>query len=308
MKNSFRYQEKDSIIHNLSPLVKLGWALALTVEAIIIDHPLFLLAMLLCALAVAAVGKVWREWAVLMRLALLLCLTITLINVLVSYHGSHVLWQADFRIPVIGVPSVTLESLVYGVGMSLRLLTIVAVFAVVTLTVHPDDMLKAMSALKLPSRSVLALSLAARFLPVLMADAERISLVQQSRGLQLDQGGPVRRIRNRAAVLIPLLSNSLDRTVQLAEAMESRAFGSGRRVFYKPLRLRSLDLLGLACLTGGVALAVITIWRGWISYRYFPTLESPYLNAAGWGLLYGILFLAASVIPVAWLIRRRQFD
>jgi energy-coupling factor transport system permease protein len=309
MKMSFRYQEKESAIHKLNPLVKLTWAIGLMVIAIILDHPVVLLALLFSTLPVVAAGRVWRKWAGLMQMTLYLCLAITLINVLVSYQGSHVLWQADFKIPVMGYPAVTLEALLFGVGMSLRLLTIISVFAIVTLTVHPDDILQAMYKVRIPRKSVLVISLATRFLPVLIADAERISAVQQSRGLRLDRGNLIQRVKNRAAVLIPLLSNSLDRTVQLAEAMESRAFGSGKtRVFYKAMNINRLDWLGLVlCLVALMSSILVTV-KGWADYQYFPTFSDFGLTASGWWFLTVILVLITAIVPLAWVAKRRQID
>jgi energy-coupling factor transport system permease protein len=309
MKMNFRYTEQESLIHQINPLVKLVWAVSLTVVAVILDHPLFLLALLLSTLPVVAAGRVWRKWAALMQLTLYLCLAITLINVLVSYHGSHVLWQTDVKIPVLGYPAITLEALLFGVGMSLRLLTVISVFAIVTLTVHPDDILQALYKIKIPHKSVLVMSLAARFLPVLAADAERISAVQQSRGLRLEHGNLVQRIKNRSAVLIPLMSNSLDRTVQLAEAMESRAFGSGKtRVFYKLMRIKGLEWLALSLSLLAVGLAVLIAWNGWAAYQYFPTADRFALTGNGWRLLIVLWILAVSIVPLAWIAGRQPVD
>jgi energy-coupling factor transport system permease protein len=309
MKTSFRYEEKESAIHELNPLVKLVWAISATVIAIILNHPVFLLALFLATLPMVSAGKIWRQWAGLMQMTLYLCLTITLINVLVSYHGTHVLWQANFKIPVMGYPSVTLEALLFGVGMSLRLLTIISVFGIVTLTVHPDDILQAMLKIKIPRKSVMVVSLATRFLPVLMADAERIGTVQQSRGLQIECGNLIQRIKNRTSILIPLLSNSLDRTVRLAEAMESRAFGSGRtRVFFKPMKIGSLDWLVLTLNIVVIIMVSIAAWQGWTAYQYYPTFDELGLNTIESSVLAVLLILIISIVPAAWVAKRRQFD
>jgi len=306
---SFRYEEKESAIHKLNPLVKLFWAVSLMVVAIMINHPVFLLALLLSTLPVVAAGRVWHKWVGLMQMTLCLCLAITLINILVSYHGSHVLWQANFKIPVLGYPAITLEAILFGLGMSLRLLAIISVFAIVTLTVHPDDILQAMLKVKIPCKSVLVVSLSTRFLPVLMTDAERISAVQQSRGLQLERGNLIQHIKNRTAILIPLLSNSLDRTVQVAEAMESRAFGSGKtRVFFKPMKLSHLDRLGLALSILAVITTAVVAWKGWTAYRYYPTFDQFGLNGTEASVLAILLILLTSIVPVAWIAKRRKFD
>lgn len=309
MKMSFRYEETESAIHKLNPLVKLVWGLSLMMVAMLVNHPLFLLLLLLSTLPVVAVSRVWYKWAGLMQMTLYLCLGITMINMLVSYHGTHVLWQANYKIPVLGYPAITLEALVFSLGMSLRLLTVISVFAIVTLTVHPDDILQAMLKVKMPRKPVLVVSLATRFLPVLMADAERISAVQQSRGLQLEQGNLIQRIQNRMAILMPLLANSLDRTVQVAEAMESRAFGSGKiQVFFKPLRIGNLDWLALALSALSAITAAVAAWKGWADYQYYPDFGPFGLNEIEASVLAMLLMLVISIVPVALIAERRQFD
>ncbi|GAG17053.1 unnamed protein product, partial [marine sediment metagenome] len=156
--------------------------------------------------------------------------------------------------------------------MSLRLLTIISAFTILTFTVHPDDIMLAMIKLKLPYKSVMVTSLSTRFIPTLIDDVERISDVQRSRGLELDRGNLVQKIRSRTALIIPLLSNSLDRTVQIAEAMESRAFGSGdKRSFYKEIKLGRLDVPVLILVFLILTQGILMWWWGHGDYQYYPT-------------------------------------
>ena len=252
---SFRYKEKGTAIHKLHPFCKLGWVASILSLTLIFNNPLYLLLLFLSTLPVIIAARVWREWASLMKFTLYLCLTIIIINALVSYHGSHLLWQAPFQVPLIGTPTITLEAIFFGVGMSLRLLAIISAFAVLTFTIHPDDIMLAMIKTKLPYKAVLVTSLSTRFIPTLIDDVERISDVQRSRGLELERGKLMQKIKSRMAIIIPLLSNSLDRTVQIAEAMESRAFGSGeKRSFYKEVKLGKLDVPMLISVFSPIAL------------------------------------------------------
>jgi energy-coupling factor transport system permease protein len=309
MTLSLRYEYRDSPLHTLNPCVKLVWALSLTVISIIIEHPVYLAVMLLSTVGVLGSARILPKWVSIIKMTLYLCLAITLINVLVNHNGIHVLWQAGIKIPVLGYPEVTLEALLFSLGMSLRLLTIISVFTFVTLTVHPDDIVQTMLKVKIPPKSVLVMSLAARFLPVLIADAERISSVQQSRGVILDRGNIVQRIKNRTSVLIPLLSNSLDRTVQLAEAMESRAFGAGKsRSFYKPVRIKTADWVGLSLCFLAVMTSVIMSLNGWAPFRYYPVFDSFALNSFELWLLGLLVVLITSIIPLALITRSQQID
>ncbi len=97
---SFKYQNKGTVIHRLNPLVKMAWGGGILVLSLIFDNPLYVLLLFLAILSLVAVARIWREWASLMRLSLWLGASIIVINALVSYHGTHVLVEAPFKLPV----------------------------------------------------------------------------------------------------------------------------------------------------------------------------------------------------------------
>jgi len=306
---SFRYKDKETAIHKLNPFCKLGWVTSIFVLALIVNNPIYLLLMFLATLPLVIAARVWREWASVIKFAFYLCLAIIVINALVSSHGSHVLWQAPFRLPIIGTPVLTVEAVLFGVGMSLRLLAIISAFAMLTFTTHPDDLMLSMIKMKLPYKSVLVTSLTTRFIPTLIDDVERISDVQRSRGLELDRGNLFQRIKSRMTIIIPLLSNSLDRTVQVAEAMESRAFGHGeRRTFYHEVKLSKFDVGILIVSILPLAIGVFMRWLGWGDYQYYPALEK--IGLGGFeGLMLALLVLALCImVPLAIIKKRTELD
>jgi energy-coupling factor transport system permease protein len=306
---SFRYKDKGTAIHKLNPFCKLGWVTSVFVLALIFDNPVYVALLFLATLPPVIAARVGREWASVMKFAFYLCLAIIIINALVSSHGAHVFWQAPFRIPVLGTPVLTVEAVLFGVGMSLRLLAIISAFAILTFTVHPDDLMLAMIKMKLPYKSVLVTSLTTRFIPTLIDDVERISDVQRSRGLELDRGNLLQRIRSRLAIIIPLLSNSLDRTVQVAEAMESRAFGHGeKRTFYHEVRLSKIDVGILTVSFLPLVLGIFMLWLGQGSYQYYPTLERISLDGLEYFMLALLLLSLGLMAPLASIKKRIELD
>jgi energy-coupling factor transport system permease protein len=305
----FRYTEKTSSIHLLNPLSKLAWAISLTVLTLLLDHPLALLLLFLVTLPPVFFAGIRREWISFMKYSLWLCLTVIVLNVLFSYQGSHVLYSLSWRIPVVGVPQITLEALVFGMSMSLRLLTVISAFTLITLTVHPDDILQALLKIKIPYKSVLVTSLSARFVPALIEDANRISDLQRSRGLETERGNWFRRIRNRAAVLMPLLTNSLDRTVQIAEAMEARGFGSGNgRSFFRSLKITRMDTLALGSALLPLLPTIVLRLRGEGVYQYYPALGGVSLSHFAWSMLAIIVCLFGLMGPLGICQMRRRID
>lgn len=301
---NLRYRPKGTPVHALNPFAKLAWVASIFVLSLLFNHPVYLILLFLSTLPLIIAARIWREWVSLMKFTLYLCLAIIIINALVSSHGTHLLWQAPFQLPLVGTPAITLEAISFGAGMCLRLLAIISAFALLTFTVHPDDIMLAMLKMKLPYKSVLAISLSTRFIPTLIEDAARISDVQRSRGLELDRGRLTQRLKSRMAIIIPLLSNSLDRTVQVAEAMEARAFGSGqKRSFYKEIALKKPDIPALIMGLVPLLLGIFIWWRGMGDYQYYPALAR--LGFTGLeGTLLAMLILSLCLMLPLGLVRR----
>ena len=309
MNLTLTYRPTDSDIHRLNPFVMLAWVTSVLAAAMTVQHPVLLCAVFLVTVPVALVARVGRQWMAMMRLVLWMSVAIIIINALVSQQGSHVLLTAGFRVPLLGTPRLTLEALIFGSAMALRLAAIISAFTLLNLCVHPDDLMRAAIKLRLPYRSVLVTSLSTRFIPVLMADARTIADVQRSRGLAFDRGGIIERIRNGGALILPLLSNSLDRAVQVAEAMESRAYGAPvRRTFYRYSPLTPVDVTALMIVLGGGLLLVVTRALGFAGYPYYPTLGELTMSSSVWLGLGLLSAISATVIAAGALRRRSSID
>lgn len=306
---SYRYQDKDTLIHQLNPFAKLAWVCSISILAVLFDHPLYLTLLFLSTMPVIIMARVWEQWKSLIKYVLYMGLFIVIVNGLVMYHGAHVLVEFNFEIPTLGNPKITLEAIAFGLGMAIRLATIVSACTVLNFTIHPDDLLLIMVKLKLPYKSVLAVSLSTRFIPALADDLERISAVQRSRGLEMDKGKLKQRIKNRGAILLPLLSNSLDRTIQIAEAMESRAFGARKkRSYYRQIEITPLAIVtitaGLLPLFYGAFLRMI----GLGSYLYYPSLQRIDPSVTEWLLILNLAVFLLAIIPLGWIRKRWELD
>jgi energy-coupling factor transport system permease protein len=302
------YRDKDTVIHRLSPLVKLAWGGGLVILSLIFSHPVYIIILFLSIIPLVRLAGVGREWASTLKLALWLGLSIIVINALFSYHGDHVLLAAPFRLPAVGQPVITLEAIAFGAVMALKLAVIISVFSLINLTVHPDDIMAVSLKMRLPYKSVLVTSLSTRFVPCLVEDIGRISDSYRTRGVQLDAGGWFKRVKNRAKITTALLANSLDRSVQIAEAMEARAFGSGKkRVFYKEINISKIDAaalgVGLLPLAAGITVRVL----GYGDYQYYPRLASTG-GGGEWALAAVMLLLLAAIMPLAFIKRRFELD
>ena len=147
--------------------------------------------------------------------ALLSGLAVFLVTPFVASVGWHVIWSGP-TVPVLGQLDVTREELYNGLFQGLRLTAVALAFAAYALLLDHDRLVQSA---RFARRSVLAVALATRLVPTLERDAA--GLVEALRG----RGVEVTGVRGRGRMLVPLLAGSLERSLNLAEAMEARGYG-----------------------------------------------------------------------------------
>jgi energy-coupling factor transport system permease protein len=126
--------------------------------------------------------------------------------------------------------------------MTLRFVVLIGSFSVFFLTTSPDHLGLALQQSRVPYEFCFAFTTAVRFVPVLADEAQSIMDAQKARGLELEKGNLFKRIRNYIPILIPLIVNAIRRSLELAEAMESRAWGASKnRTNLYSLKLKQVD-------------------------------------------------------------------
>jgi energy-coupling factor transport system permease protein len=112
----------------------------------------------------------------------------------------------------------------------------------------------------IPYEFCFAFTTAVRFVPVLADEAQTIMDAQKARGLELERGNLLKRVRNYIPVLIPLIVNAIRRSLELAESMESRAWGaSKKRTNLYALKLRRNDFF-LAIVSVLMLILAVYFW------------------------------------------------
>jgi energy-coupling factor transport system permease protein len=115
-----------------------------------------------------------------------------------------------------------------SISYSLRFIAIIFASSVFFLTLSPDDIEYILRSLHFPRDLIFAFVTAVRFVPVMMLDMQQIMDAQKARGLELDKGSILKRIKNLIPILIPLVISAIIRSEEMAEAMETRAYGCCR--------------------------------------------------------------------------------
>lgn len=148
--------------------------------------------------------------------------------------------------------TITWQGLRAGVFLSMRLIYLILGSSLLTYTTTPGQLtdgvemlLKPLERLHVPVHEfAMIMSLALRFIPLLLDEANRIIQAQSARGADFDEGNVMVRMRAMVSVLIPLFSSSIRRAYDLAMAMEARCYhGGGGRTRMKPLRYRKSDYI-----------------------------------------------------------------
>jgi energy-coupling factor transport system permease protein len=263
----FFYRRLPSPVHAARAGVGALWAAALSAATLILFHPLVLLALLagvLCAAAGAAVGRLLARS---MRTGAIVWLPIVVVNVLVYHEGVTVFVRLGDLGPF-GQGNLTVEALVYGAVIALKVMLLMLITTLASLTVDPDELLRIVR--RLSFRSALTASLAMRMIPVLAADAQRLAEAQRTR-----PDGPPSGARGRVALLRAVVGGSLDRAMDVAATLEIRGFATARRAPRVSRPWSRHDIAFLVSAVAILALAVCGRLAGAASFNAYPELHLP---------------------------------
>lgn len=275
------------------PLLLLG--AAAMVVAFSGDNPLVLTAVAAGALALAAAAPV-RPSRLFLVGGLVSGLTLALLNPWVSAEGERIIWQGP-EVALFDL-EVTVEEVVAGLAMGLRLFAVAVLLGAVLAHIDPDR-LQAQVARVAP-RSALVCALAARLMPTLERDARAISETARLRGMALAEGRWTTRARQAAPLALPLLASSLERGLDVAEAMAARGYGSGGRSRLREAPYGRAERIVLVVGAALAALAALATALGLGDYAYYPTLASP-VGGGAVALAVGVL---AALGGAAAVLRR----
>ncbi len=228
--DGLKFRRVTSPIHLLDPRIKFLYVCSIFVVAIIFWELLPLIVLFLVQIPFVLLARVQKEWIRSLRGAAFLASIIFGTNLLFRYiYAGYVL---------------TLPDVEYASAMTLRFVVLIESFSVFFLTTSPDHLGLALEQSHVPYEFCFAFTTAVRFVPVLAEEAQTIMDAQKARGLELEKGNFLKRIRNYIPILIPLIISAIRRSLELAEAMESRAWGAiKKRTNLYVLKIRKADYL-----------------------------------------------------------------
>ena len=249
-----QYYPTDSVIHKLDPRVKLVGTIVFIISLFVFRSWVgYVLATLVLA-AVIKISKVPFKFMIRGLKSIVILLLITVIFNLFLTPGETLIQIWKLRI--------TKEGVVTTVFMIFRLMYLIIGSSVLTLTTTPNHLtdglekgLNPLKKIKVPVQEIsMIMSIALRFIPILLEETDKIMKAQMARGADFESGGLIKKAKSLVPLLVPLFISAFRRSNDLAMAMEARGYrGGDGRTKMKPLVYKNRDKIAY----GVIALYIV---------------------------------------------------
>ena len=254
-----QYYPADSVVHKLDPRIKIILLIALIVAIFIGGNLLsFVPAALFLALAVK-LSKVPMKLMIKGLKPLRFILILTFALNLFFLQGETPLLDLGFAV-------IKKEALITALHYSLRLVLLVLFSSLLTLTTAPIALTDGLERLLSPLRVIhfpahemaMMMSIALRFIPTLLEEADKIMKAQTARGADFESGNLIARAKAMVPLLVPLFVSAFRRAGDLAMAMEARCYHGGEgRTRLRVLKCGKLDYIACGCVALLIAAVVL---------------------------------------------------
>lgn len=244
-----QYYQTKSVIHSLDPRVKLMGTLVFIISLFIDQNIWVYLGVTIFLASVIKLSKVPFKFIVKGLKAILILVIFSAVFNLFLTEGEVVLriWKL----------TVTKEGIILAVFMVIRLMYLIMGSSLMTLTTTPNNLtdglekgLGFLKVVKVPVHEIaMMMSIALRFIPILIEETDKIMKAQMARGADFENGNLMQRAKAMIPILVPLFVSAFRRANDLANAMEARCYhGSEGRTKMKPLKYTKNDYIAYGVL------------------------------------------------------------
>lgn len=257
-----QFYNTDSVIHRLDPRVKIIFTLVYVITLFFARNPFLYLAAFLMLAVYIMLSHVPLKFILKGIKALGMIILFTVVINLFTVKGVTVLFQWKFI-------RITEAGLISAVYLGLRLVFMIIGSSMMTYTTTPnaltdglEKMLGWLKKLNVPVHEfAMIMSIALRFVPILVEELDKIMKAQMARGIDFKEGSLFVRLRKLMPIMVPLFVSAVRRSNELALAMDARCYHGGEgRTKMKPLRYQRRDytayIITLVYLAGMILLAV----------------------------------------------------
>ena len=257
------YIKKDSPIHKLTGATKLICFLLWTIAAMITYDTRVLIGLFIAGIIVFKISKIkFKDVSFILYFILFfLLLNALLIFVFSPYQGVEIDGSRTDLFHLIGPYTVTKEQLFYELNVILKYFATIPMALLFILTTDPSEFAASLNKIGVSYKVAYTVSIALRYIPDVQRDYKDISFAQQARGRDLSSKEKLsKRIKNSAAILMPLIFSSLERIDKISLAMELRAFGNNKkRTWYNSRKFGKIDYIFIVILLIIVAISIAMV-------------------------------------------------
>lgn len=239
-----QYYQADSVIHRLDPRVKLIATFTYIISLFVVDNFIgYGICFLFLAVAIG-LSKVPVKFMLRGMKAIMFLLIITVVFNLFLTPGETLVSFWIFKI--------TKEGVKLAFTMAVRLSMLIVGSSVMTLTTTPNNLtdglesvMKPLGKIKVPVHEIaMMMSIALRFIPILLEETDKIMKAQIARGADFESGNLFKKAKSMVPLLVPLFISAFRRANDLAMAMEARCYrGGDGRTKMKPLIYKKRDAI-----------------------------------------------------------------
>jgi energy-coupling factor transport system permease protein len=248
----FLYLDRDTWVHRLDPRTKMLLLIGAFVLAFLFVNPLYGLGVLAIVLAFGAAARslinLRRIWFILFMIAVMTVILWTLFG----SGETPLFWLVEW------------EALLYGIGAALRIDIMIVAGMIFLSATRNEEIATGLVKLGIPYRFAFAVSTALRLVPTIAATGSTIGQAQRSRGLDLESGNIIQRVRKNTPLLIPVFVSTIRSTNVFSMALESKGFGaSERRTYFLKIEMTRRDALVLVSFAALLVAALALRFAGY---------------------------------------------
>lgn len=253
-----QYYPADSVLHRLDPRVKLVSTLIYIISLFVFGSLIGYGVAAVFLASMIVISKVPFRFMVKGLKPIMVLLCITLVFNLIFTPGKEV-----FSFWII---TVTEEGIALAVRMGIRLIFLIIGASLMTLTTTPNQLtdglerlLKPLNRIHVPVHEIaMIMSIALRFIPILLDETDKIMKAQTARGADFESGGLIKKVKAMVPLLVPLFISAFRRANDLAMAMEARCYHGGEgRTQMKPLVYKKRDYVAYAVVWAYLAVSIV---------------------------------------------------
>ncbi|MBD5541068.1 MAG: energy-coupling factor transporter transmembrane protein EcfT [Lachnospiraceae bacterium] len=253
-----QYYQADSPIHRMDSRVKLIGTLVYIITLFLYKNLTIYLIALLFLGAVVKISKVPLSYILRGIKAIVILLIITAVFNMFLTPGEPIISFWKFKL--------TWEGIANAFYLGIRLIFLIVGSSLMTLTTTPNQLTDGLESLLGPLKKIkvpvheisMMMSIALRFIPILLEETDKIMKAQMARGAEFDSGNLIKKVKALVPLLVPLFISAFRRANDLAMAMEARCYQGGEgRTKMKPLKYHKLDFCGFIVLAVYLAAAAV---------------------------------------------------